>query len=99
MNSNKFTDIDNLKNSLCCLRHDIDQIDNEILTLLEKREDCVIEIGKIKRLISKQPEYFVPEREKEIIDRVTSTYKGKFQLSEIKKIYNLIIENSRLLQK
>lgn len=77
-------------------RVEIDKIDDEILGLLEKRMEIVKRIGKAK-LQSNAPIYR-PEREKEIIDRLSS--KGSLLLSKsaIEAIYLEIFAVSRNLE-
>ena len=88
-----------IHDSIDRLRHDIDNIDLAMLRLIEQREEAVIAIGRLKRCLSARPEYFVPSREKEILDRVCAEYKGSFKMSVVKIIYKLIIKSSRQLQK
>ena len=76
------TNAELLNQSLDALRDDIDQIDDAILDLIQKRENCVIEIAKIKQALSDSPQYYVPEREKAIIDRLTKKYHGRFSVLE-----------------
>ena len=51
------------------LRKEIDELDNEMLRLLNRRMKVVREIGRIKR--SSKSAIYRPEREKAIIDRLT----------------------------
>lgn len=81
------------------IRAKIDIIDSEILSLIEKRERCVIQIADIKKQLSDTPVYYVPERELEIISRIEKTYKGNFAPGVISNIFQMIILNCRLLQK
>jgi len=46
------------------LRRLVDQVDDEILDLLNRRAALVIEIGKVKA--SKNKEFYAPKREQEI---------------------------------
>ena len=58
------------------LRKEIDEVDNEILRLLNKRALTVIEIAHIKR--HEQTKFYSPEREREILERLTTLNKGPF---------------------
>lgn len=80
------------------IRTQIDEIDLEIVSLIEKRERCVIEIAKIKRRLSNPPVFHVPEREQEIISKIAEAYKGNFSSDVITDIFKIIISNCRLLQ-
>jgi chorismate mutase/prephenate dehydratase len=84
--------------SIDLIRTKIDAIDSEIVSLIEKRERCAIEIAKIKKQISDPPVFYVPEREQEIISRIAKTYKGNFSPDVIVDIFKIIILNCRLLQ-
>ena len=59
------------------LRKEIDGIDNEILGLLNKRARNVLNIAHIKR--NEQAKFYSPEREREILERLTSLNKGPFR--------------------
>ncbi|MGA2193535.1 MAG: prephenate dehydratase [Nitrospirota bacterium] len=58
------------------LRKVIDEIDDQILDLLNRRSNLVIEIGRIKK--EQKAELHVPNREKEIVDRLSAKNKGPF---------------------
>lgn len=85
-------------NSLKKWRSEIDHIDDAILALIQKRELCALEIAKIKNAMSDDPQYYVPEREKEILDRIKKNYRGNLSDSTIKHIFQSIIKSCRLLQ-
>ena len=57
------------------LRNRIDELDAELLELLNERAKCVMEIGAIKQ--KEQTEVVVPQREKELLDRLTSLNEGQ----------------------
>lgn len=81
------------------MRAKIDSIDLEILSLIEKREHCVMQIAEIKKQLSDPPVYYVPEREREIISRIEKNYQGHFAPGVIGSIFQMIILNCRMLQK
>ena len=56
------------------LRNRIDELDAELLELLNERAKCVMEIGAIKQ--KEHTEVVVPQREKELLDRLTSLNEG-----------------------
>ncbi len=77
----------------------IDSIDNEILELLNKRMKVVERVGEIKS--DTQTAIYRPEREKEIIDRLTSINKesnGILNRGAIEAIYLEIFAVSRNLE-
>jgi len=78
------------------LRKEIDQIDNEILKLLNKRAEVVIEIAHIKR--DEKANFYSPEREREIIEHLTSINKGPFPNDTLKVLYREILSASLSLE-
>lgn len=78
------------------MRREIDEIDEGILNLLNKRADVVIKIAHIKR--NGKSKFYSPEREREIIDRLTSLNKGHFPNDTLKVIYREILSASLSLE-
>ncbi|WP_457562502.1 prephenate dehydratase [Caminibacter pacificus] len=89
-----------LEKKLLVLRKKIDEIDNEILTLLNKRMEIVKEVGELKN--NTNAPIYRPEREKEIIQRLTYLSKqqnGVLGEDEIKAIFLEIFAISRSLER
>ncbi len=89
-----------MESELKKLRAEIDNIDNKILTLLNKRMQIVKKVGELKNN-SKAPIYR-PEREKEIIDRLTTLsneQNGILGRDEIEAIFLEIFAISRALER
>jgi chorismate mutase/prephenate dehydratase len=78
------------------LRKEIDEVDNEILRLLNKRAVTVIEIAHIKR--HQRTKFYSPEREREILERLTALNKGPFPNDTLKVIYREILSASLSLE-
>lgn len=78
------------------LRKEIDDIDNEILKLLNKRAETVIKIAHIKR--NKRAKFYSPEREREILERLTAFNKGPFPNDTLKVVYREILSASLSLE-
>ncbi|HYA27034.1 MAG TPA: prephenate dehydratase [Thermodesulfovibrionales bacterium] len=78
------------------LRNEIDKIDERILELLNRRAGIVVEVAHIKR--KENASFYSPEREKEIIQRLTSINKGPFPNSAIKPLYREILSASLSLE-
>jgi len=78
------------------LRKEIDEIDIEILRLLNKRAGTVINIAHIKR--NEKAKFYSPEREREILERLTSLNKGHFPNDTLKVIYREILSASLSLE-
>lgn len=77
-------------------RKEIDEVDNSILELLNKRMDIVREVGELKK--SNQTSIYRPEREKAILDRLSSINKGLLSKEAIDAIYLEIFAVSRNLE-
>jgi chorismate mutase/prephenate dehydratase len=83
-------------NELEILRRQIDDIDNEILNLLNKRSDIVLDVAHIKR--NENAKFYSPEREREILERLTSLNKGPFPNETLKVVYREILSASLSLE-
>ncbi|HAV43411.1 TPA: prephenate dehydratase [bacterium] len=76
------------------LRHKIDLIDEEILTLLNRRVEIACEIGKYKQ--ERGMDAYQPDREKEVLERLLSINKGLFPNKVLKAVYREIMSASLL---
>jgi chorismate mutase/prephenate dehydratase len=79
------------------LRAEIDRLDDEILSLLNRRAQTVIEVGRIKS--ERNLRFYVPEREVEILRRLCAANRGPFPNDALKAIYREIISASLALEK
>jgi chorismate mutase/prephenate dehydratase len=78
------------------LRKGIDSIDERILELLNQRADIVLDIAHIKR--NEKAKFYSPQRERQIVERLTKLNKGPFPINAIKTIYREIISASLSLE-
>jgi chorismate mutase / prephenate dehydratase len=78
------------------IRNNIDQIDNQILKLLNQRMDWVKTVGEIKR--ETKTAIYRPDREKEIIQRLTALSEGFLNQAAIEAIFTEIFAVSRNLE-
>jgi chorismate mutase len=78
-------------------RKRIDMIDDQLSGLLNSRSACAVEIGKIKRSLG-LPVYS-PEREAEILERVSRENPGPLDHTAVKRIFERIIDESRRLER
>jgi chorismate mutase/prephenate dehydratase len=83
-------------NNLEELRKKINNIDDEILSLLNKRAEIVLKIGKVKK--AQQLSSFYPEREREILNRLSKQNKGLFPQKALISVYNEILSACRALE-
>ncbi|MGO9378000.1 MAG: prephenate dehydratase [Dissulfurispiraceae bacterium] len=78
------------------MRKEIDTIDTSLLKLLNKRASLAVEIAGIKR--KTRLKFHVPERERAILERLTSMNKGPFPNDALKVIFREIISASLALE-
>lgn len=78
------------------LRKEIDEIDDEILKLLDKRMKVVKEVGKVK--LKSNVAIYHPKREKEILHRLIKQNKTNITPKGIESIYQEIFATSRFLE-
>ncbi|RMG71847.1 MAG: prephenate dehydratase [Nitrospirae bacterium] len=78
------------------LRKEIDQIDEEILRLLNRRAEVVLKVAEEKR--KKNQRFYVPHREHEILQRLTRLNKGPFPNDALRVIFREIISASLSLE-
>ncbi len=71
------------------LRRELDGIDDQILELLNKRTRIVLDIAHIKR--SKNAKFYSPERERSILQRLSSLNKGPFPGAALKVVFREIL--------
>jgi chorismate mutase/prephenate dehydratase len=71
------------------LRDEIDAIDDQILDLLNRRADLVKQVGRIKQ--ERQDPFYVPVRERAIVERLASRNPGPFPSEAIRPVFQEII--------
>jgi chorismate mutase/prephenate dehydratase len=81
-----------MENKVKELRDKIDEIDLKILDLIQSRANHASKIGEIKK---ESPDFdgtfYKPEREKEIIDRLTQRNEGPLKINNLRNIFKEII--------
>lgn len=83
--------------SLDELRKKIDSLDKQILDMLNDRARCAIEIAQIKR--DSHAPFYVPEREKAVLDKLRTYNEGPLSPGSIKCIYREVMSAIRALEK
>lgn len=78
------------------LRRQIDAIDSKILELLSERAQLALEVGHGKTRTASQ--YYAPERERQIFERLLAANRGPFPDTAIRAIFREIISASRALE-
>jgi chorismate mutase / prephenate dehydratase len=79
------------------LRKQIDAIDQQVLDLLNKRAEAALHIGEHKQKTNRT--CFAPERERQVLNKLTLANKGPLPNSAVRAIYREIISASRALEK
>jgi chorismate mutase len=74
----------------------LDLIDQKLLTLLNQRLRIALEIGKIKKAMSKK--IYDPRREKEVLERLKRKNIGSLKEEDLKKIFKTIMKICRQSQ-
>ena len=78
-------------------RKKIDQLDLRLVELLNERAKAAQEIGRLKR--NTQMPVYEPDREKKIFENVRNANKGPLPDSELRHVYERIIDVMRNIQK
>lgn len=78
-------------------RKRIDTIDEQLLTLLNERAVCAVEIGKLKK--AKSIPLYSPEREKTVIRKLLEKNPGPLDDKSIRTLFERIIDESRHLER
>ncbi|MCI0486242.1 MAG: chorismate mutase [Blastocatellia bacterium] len=78
-------------------RKEIDDIDERLIELLNRRSHCAIEIGRIKRTLG-LPVY-MPDRETEVINHVIKLNGGPLDQAAVRRLFERIIDESRHIER
>jgi chorismate mutase/prephenate dehydratase len=82
---------------LADLRKGIDQIDDEILALLNKRAELVSQVAELKERM--QVPFYVPSRERAIVERLAAANSGPFPTEAIRPVFQEIFSACLSLEK
>jgi chorismate mutase / prephenate dehydratase len=80
---------DESKLELSALRAQIDAVDDQILALLDRRAEVVRRVGEIKR--ERRQTFHVPQRERAVLERLTSAAKGAFPREAVRPVFREIM--------
>jgi len=75
----------------------IDELDRQLVTLINERARCAVEIGKLKQN-SSLPVY-EPDRERIIFDNIARQNKGPLSQVQLRQIYERLVDVMRQIQK
>jgi len=79
------------------LRQQIDELDNELIELLSKRAEIVVEVGRLKR--DSDTPIYAPHRERAVLDKVLNANTGPLSDKTIEAIYRELMSGSFQLEK
>lgn len=77
-------------------RHEIDEIDAELLRLLNVRARLAIKVGALKR--SARLPFCDPDRERYVLQRLKAVNSGPLDDRAVEKLFRRIIRESRRIQ-
>lgn len=83
---------------LADLRKQIDQVDQDIQTLIQLRAAAAAEVGRIKRQHNPEAVIYRPERETQILQAIKVRNAGKLPEAELEAIYQQIMALCRQVQ-
>lgn len=85
-----------MNKSLEQLRREIDQIDDHVVDLLNKRAGLAIQVGEIKQ--SQGGDLYVPSRERDVLNRMIARNNGPLSHAAICRIYAEVMAASLALE-
>jgi chorismate mutase/prephenate dehydratase len=83
--------------SLANLRTDIDRVDKELVTLLNRRAELSLQIGQVKQ--KQGMEVWSPAREDEVVARALAASRGPMPPETLQLIFRELLSSSRSLQR
>jgi chorismate mutase len=78
-------------------RDEIDAVDKQLVELLNKRAECALAIGKIKRTMSLP--IYDPNRESTVLRQVMAHNAGPLAEDAIRRLFERIIDENRRLER
>ena len=78
-------------------RRRIDEIDRQLVTLLNERSRCAMEIGRIKQ--ERHLPLYQPEREKEVLAAAERSNTGPLPDTAIRRLFERILDEARSVER
>jgi len=78
-------------------RRKIDEIDRRLVELLNERSQCVLEIGKLKK-VDGAPLY-QPDRERQVLDAAERANRGPLSEAAIRRLFERILDEARSVER
>src|SRR5437773_2516699 len=83
--------------SLANLRNEIDRVDKDLVTLLNRRAELSLQIGQVKQ--KQGLEVWSPAREEEVVARALAASRGPMPPETLQLIFRELLSSSRSLQR
>jgi chorismate mutase/prephenate dehydratase len=83
--------------TLAGLREDIDRIDKQLVTLLNRRAEIATQVGQLKE--AQGEEIWSPAREEEVLSRALAEHQGPLPNETLRLIFRELMSGSRALQR
>ena len=80
------------------MRREIDALDADLLTLLNRRAAAVLEVAAIKSRQADEPRYYRPEREAALLRRLAALNEGPLPDAEAVRLFREIVSTCRTLE-
>ncbi len=77
--------------NLNAIRHRIDGLDLEILNLISERAKCAEQVALVKRAVDADSEFYRPEREAEVLNRIIAANEGPLDDEEMARLFREIM--------
>ncbi len=78
-------------------RGQIDELDRQLVMLINKRAECALEIGRLKRN-SEMPVY-EPDRERIIFENIARNNTGPLSTIQMRQIFERVVDVMRQIQR
>ena len=78
-------------------RQEMDEIDERLVELLNRRASCAIEIGRVKR--EKGLPFYSPSREAQVLDHVAGAGHGPIEPDAMRRLFERIIDEARRIER
>ena len=85
--------------TLASLRQAIDAVDDQVLTLLNRRAGFAAEVGRLKSEAAPEALFHAPKREREILSRLEAENGGPFPVAAVRTIFQEIMSACLSLEK
>jgi chorismate mutase-like protein len=75
----------------------IDEIDRQLVTLLNERSRCAMEIGRLKQEMNAP--LYQPDREREVLANVERSNSGPLSDTAIRRLFERILDEARSVER